>query len=148
VRRRIAFVVLVSLVGVPAVAAAILPGLKTPSRNISCFYVPIKPTTHGSLLCDIGTASYLRSVQDTCQERAGLDWHGFSLRWSRGKAQLVCAGGIMYDVGHDTPRFTVLAYGHLWRSHGFTCASRTSGLTCTNGRGNGLFLSRASYRLW
>jgi hypothetical protein len=139
---------LVSVVGASAAAGATLPGIKTPSRNISCFYVPIKPTTHGSLLCDIGHASYLRSVQATCQARAGLDWHGFSLLWSRGKAQLVCAGGIMYDVGHDAPRLTVLAYGHVWRAHGFSCTSRRLGLTCTNGRGNGLFLSRESYRLW
>jgi hypothetical protein len=131
----------------PAALAAPLPGVKTPSRNISCFVVPIKPTTRSNLLCDIHRASYLRGVQDTCMARASLDWHGFSLPQD-GKASLVCAGGIMYDAGRDSPVYTVLAYGRTWRSHGFTCRSRTSGLTCTNARGHGLFLSRESYRLW
>ena len=54
----------------------------------------------------------------------------------------------MYDIGRDTPRFVTLAYGKTWRSHGFTCVSRLSGLTCTNGARHGLFLSRASYRLY
>ena len=44
--------------------------------------------------------------------------------------------------------FVVLAYGHTWRSHGFTCSSRLTGLMCTNGHGHGLFLSRESFRLW
>jgi hypothetical protein len=79
--------------------------------------------------------------------RASLDWHGFSLSPSR-RATLVCSGGILYDSGRDTPTYTVLAYGRTWRARGFTCRSRTTGLTCTNGRGHGLFLSRESYRLW
>jgi hypothetical protein len=148
VRRLIPFLVLASLLGGSAAVAAVLPGVKSPSRNISCFYVPIKPTSRGTLLCDIAQASYLRAVQNRCQARAGLDWHGFSLVQSHRTAQLVCTGGVLYDIGRDTPRFTVLAYGRTWRSHGFTCISRVTGLTCTNGRGNGLFLSRASYRLW
>ena len=52
------------------------------------------------------------------------------------------------DVGRDTPSYTVLGYGKTLRFHGFTCTSRVTGLTCTNPAGHGLFLSRASYRLW
>ena len=59
-----------------------------------------------------------------------------------------CSGGVLYDIGRDTPTFVVLAYGHTWHSHGFTCTSRVTGLTCTNGHGHGLFLSRESYRVW
>jgi hypothetical protein len=131
----------------PAALAAPLPGVKTPSRNISCFVVPIEPTTRSNLLCDIHRASYLHGLQDTCMARASLDWHGFSLSQT-GRANLVCSGGILYDVGRDTPVLRVLAYGRTWRSHGFVCRSRTTGLTCTNARGHGLFLSRESYRLW
>ena len=135
------------LLSVSAAGAATLPGVKTPSRNISCFFVPIKPTERGNLLCDIKQALYVQRVQDTCQTRAGLDWHGFELSQT-GRSLLLCSGGILYDVGHDTPRFAVLAYGRTWRAHGFACTSRRTGLTCTNAHGHGLFLSRASYRLF
>ncbi|HWJ31496.1 MAG TPA: DUF6636 domain-containing protein [Gaiellaceae bacterium] len=138
---------LVALVGASAAYATPLPGVKSPTRNISCFYVPIKPTTRGNLLCAIAKSSYSRAQQDGCQARVGLDWHGFELS-NRGKAQPVCTGGVLYDIGRDTPTFVVLAYGRTWRSHGFTCRSRVTGLTCTNGHGHGLFLSRLTYRLW
>jgi hypothetical protein len=124
-----------------------LPGVKTPTRNISCFYVPIKPTTHGTLLCDIRRASYLGRLQNKCIASSGLDWHGFSLPWNN-RGRIVCSGGVLYDIGRDTPTYTVLAYGKKWRYRSFTCVSRTSGLTCSNGLGHGLFLSRESWRAW
>jgi hypothetical protein len=147
VKRTGALLAIMALVAASASFAAPLPGVKTPTRNISCFYVPIKPTARGTLLCDIKQSSYNRSEQDGCQARVGLDWHGFSLP-QRGRAQPVCTGGVLYDIGRDTPTFVVLGYGRTWRSHGFTCMSRITGLTCTNGHGHGLFLSRASRRLW
>jgi hypothetical protein len=140
-------VALVAAVAGASAGAALLPGVKTPTLNISCFYVPIKPTARGNLLCDIKRSSYSRAQQNGCQARSGLDWHGFELS-NRGKALPVCTGGVLYDIGRDTPRFVVLAYGHTWRSHGFTCTSRPTGLTCTNGHGHGLFVSRESFRLW
>lgn len=146
-KRAVVVSALVTVVAGSAAHAAPLPGVKSPTRNISCFYVPIKPTTRGTLLCDIKTSSYSRAQQAGCQSRTGLDWHGFELS-NRGKALPVCTGGVLYDIGRDKPTFIVLAYGHSWRSHGFTCTSRVTGLTCTNGHGHGLFLSRASYRLW
>ncbi len=147
VKRALVVFALVTAVAAAAAHAAPLPGVKTPTGNISCFYVPIKPTTHGNLLCTIKTSLYSRAEQNGCQARAGLDWHGFQLS-TGGKAQPVCTGGVLYDIGRDTPTFVVLAYGHTWHSHGFSCTSRVSGLTCTNGYGHGLFLSRASYRLF
>jgi hypothetical protein len=146
-RRVVVLVLAAALVAVSTSVAARLPGVKTPTRNISCFYVPIKPTANGNLLCDIKQASYIRSLQAGCQARTGLDWHGFELPWNR-KAAPSCSGGVLYDIGRDTPTYVVLAYGRTWRSHGFTCTSRVTGLTCTNGHGHGLFLSRASYRVW
>jgi len=146
-KRALVLLALVTAVAAAAVHAAPLPGVKTPTRNISCFYVPIKPTSRGNLLCTIKTALYSRAQQNGCQARTGLDWHGFELSTSR-KAQPVCSGGVLYDIGRDTPAFVILAYGRTWRSHGFSCTSRVSGLTCTNGHGHGLFLSRASYRLY
>src|SRR5881275_2084657 len=79
-------------------AAAPLPGVKTPTGNIRCFYVPIKPTTHGTLLCHLKRADYARVAQEKCMARSGLDWHGFALPWN-GRGDLACSGGILYDVG-------------------------------------------------
>jgi len=133
---------------VVSVLVALLPGVKTPSHNISCFVVPVKGTPHSNLLCDIRRASYTGALQHRCIDGpAGLDWHGFSVAWN-GRAQVVCTGGVLYDIGRDTPSYTVLAYGRTWRNAGFTCTSRFSGLTCTNRRGHGLFLARGSYRLF
>jgi hypothetical protein len=128
-------------------AAARLPGVKTPSRNISCLYVSQRPTTHGNLLCNIKQAVYTKALQSRCiAPPTGLDWHGFTLSDTK-RGELLCTGGLMYDA-RDTPTFVTLAYNTTWRHGGFTCASRLAGLTCTNRFGHGLFLSRASWRTW
>ena len=88
----------------------------------------------GNLLCNIKTSLYSRAQQNGCQARTGLDWHGFELS-NAGKAQPVCTGGVLYDIGRDTPTFVVLAYGHSWRSHGFTCSSRLNGSRARTGTG-------------
>jgi hypothetical protein len=130
-----------------AATAARLPGVKTPSKNISCFYVPQRPTTHGNLLCNIKQAAYTKALQARCiAPPTGLDWHGFTLPDTK-RGEVLCTGGIMYDA-RDTPTFVTLAYGTAWRHGGFTCTSRVTGLTCTNRFGHGLFLSRASWRTW
>jgi hypothetical protein len=145
--RRFLVVSLVLALFTGAAAAARLPGVKTPTQNISCFYVPQRPTTHGNLLCNIKQAAYTRALQAKCiAPPTGLDWHGFTLSDTK-RGEVLCAGGLMYD-GRDTPTFVTLAYGKTWRHRGFTCTSRVTGLTCTNGHGHGLFLSRASWRTW
>ena len=59
-----------------------------------------------------------------------------------GKAKVVCAGDTALDPGAK-----VLKYGWYWQRNGLRCESRRSGLTCTNAKGHGWFLSRArSYR--
>ena len=127
---------------------ALLPGVRTPTHNISCFVVPVKPTARMNLLCDVKRSSYGAGLQHRCIDGpAGLDWHGFELS-GNGSARVVCTGGVLYDIGRDTPSYRVLAYGRTWRSHAFACASRRTGLTCVNRAGHGLFLSRESYRLF
>jgi hypothetical protein len=145
--RRLLVVSLVLALSAGVAAAARLPGVKTPSQNISCFYVPQRPTSHGNLLCNIKQAVYTKALQSRCiAPPTGLDWHGFTLSDTK-RGEVLCAGGLMYD-GRDTPTFVTLAYGKTWRYRGFTCASRVTGLTCRNGAGHGLFLSRASWRAW
>ena len=135
------------LLSATAALAAPLPGVRTPTGNIRCFYVPIKPTQHGTLLCDLEHADFARVAQATCMARSGLDWHGFALPWN-GRGELSCSGGVLYDIGRDHPRVRLLRYGTSWRYRGFTCTSRRRALSCVNGRGHGLLLSRQEWRAW
>jgi Family of unknown function (DUF6636) len=120
-----------------------LPGIRTPSKNISCFYVP----GGNSLLCDIKQASYLEQVQNQCMARDGLDWHGFTLNATR-RGDFVCSGGILYNSNKNYPTYKTLAYGKTWKFSVFTCTSRVTGLTCVSRTGHGLFISRQSWRGW
>ena len=143
-RRVLAGALLVLAVGAGSARAARtpLPGVVTPSGNISCFYVPV-----GHMLCDIKAAGYLADLQNRCQRASGLDWHGFTVAVGR-RATFNCSGGILYNEGADVPRYRRLAYGRTWRFGAFTCVSRVTGLTCTSRDGHGLFLSRQSWRAW
>jgi hypothetical protein len=144
---RVLLILLVLAVCSGSAVAARLPGVKTPSKNISCFYVPQKGTSHGNLLCNIKQAAYTKALQAKCiAPPTGLDWHGFTLSDTK-RGEVLCAGGIMYD-GRDTPTYVTLAYGKSWHYRGFACTSRVAGLTCTNRSGHGLSLSRASWRTW
>jgi hypothetical protein len=118
---------------------AVLPGVRTPTGNISCAATP-----GGTLICEIKRANYAHAAQNRCMARAGLDWHGFELAPTRA-GQLACTGGLLI-VGRV--RYRTLAYGTTWRYQGFTCTSRFTGLTCTNRPGHGVFISRQSYRLF
>src|SRR5262249_53975115 len=133
-------------VGPSGASGAHLPGVKTPSRNITCFFIPGWPTDHGVLLCRIKVARYLDRLETSCIDGPGLDWRGFALPWS-GKAQVFCAGGIMHDP-FDKLMFSVVGYGKTWHSAPFTCTLQNSGLTCVNASGHGLFMSRRSWRVW
>jgi hypothetical protein len=138
--------VAVLAVGAAAAGAARLPGVKTPSHNISCFFIPGWPTEHGILLCKIRVAHYLDRLQTNCIDGPGLDWRGFALPW-RGKAEVFCAGGVMHDPV-DKLAFSVVGYGKTWHFAPFTCTLRTIGLTCLNASGHGLFVSRQSWSVW
>ena len=125
-----------------------LPGIRTPSRNIQCTFVPAARGSASSLVCMIAHANYSAALQHRCiAPPTSLDWHGFELPATR-KGSVSCSGGIFYDPASERPVFTSLAYGRTWRHGPFTCVSRRTGLTCTNGRGHGLFLSRESWRAW
>ena len=118
-----------------------LPGVKTPTGNVTCFYVPAKPA---HLLCDIHRADYARREQDACMARSGLDWQGWEVFASR-PAQPVCSGGILYNSNKNVPAPQVLPYGRSWRFAAFTCVSRIAGLTCTSTSGHGITISRQAW---
>jgi hypothetical protein len=121
-----------------------IPGVRTPTGNIECLYVP-GPVP--SLHCDLRASSYGAALQRRCGTRAGLDWHGFELTRT-GRGRVTCSGGILYSPDTQRPVYRTLAYGRTWRHLGFACSSARTGLTCRNGRGHGLFLSRGSWRAW
>ena len=130
--------------------AASLPGVRTPSKNISCFYAPIKPTARGTLLCNIEEAVYANALVKHCGAAPiGLDWGGIPPRSRRRRRRRSSApaASCTTSTGRQ-PALVTLAYGKTWRYRGFTCRSRFVGLTCKNSAGHGLFLSRESYRLF
>jgi hypothetical protein len=144
---RAAALVLLTFSFATVAPAARLPGLITPSRNIACFVVPVRPSAHSNLLCTIHAASYTSLLQRRCMAPpTGLDWHGFRLP-DTGPAQVVCSGGILYD-GRDRPALERLAYGRVWRHGRYTCRSLRTRLTCTNGPAHGLIIARGEWRAW
>jgi hypothetical protein len=136
---------LAALAAPPLASASTLPGFHSPSGNIKCLFIPGEPM----LLCEIGHATYADALQAKCMtpSGAGVDWHGFVLGPAR--AGLInCSGGILYNPDTQRPRYVNQPYGTTWRHGSFTCLSRTTGVTCRNARGHGLFISRASWRAW
>jgi len=149
VRRSLALLlVLCVLAGAPASLAgssSVLPGFKSPSGNIKCLYNPSPPAF---LWCSIGKANYAKKMTTYCaQPSIGVDWAGFTLG-KKGKGSIECSGGTLYDPTTQHPRYVTLPYGKTWRHGVFTCMSRTTGVTCRNPAGHGLFVSRESYRLF
>jgi hypothetical protein len=150
VTRRLGLVVCaicaVALVSAGTVASVTrLPGFRSPSGNIKCFFSPGKPSV---MRCMIAQADYARKLVHYCgSPPIQVDWAGFELGATR-KGSVSCSGGVLYDPSTQRPTFTTLAYGKSWRHGVFTCWSRVSGVTCRNREGNGLFVSRRSWRAW
>lgn len=124
--------------------ARIVPGFRSPSGNIQCYYDRSAFAQRGTrplLTCGIRYADYAMRLQRRCS--AG-DWHGFGLG-AKAKPTLFCTGNPNYSI---RPVYTTLAYGRSWTRGPFTCTSRVSGVTCHNQGAHGVFLSRQSYRTW
>ena len=123
-------------------AATTLPGIRSPSGNITCLYVPRKPQF---LLCQIAKADYEPRLRKHCASAPYyVDWAGFSLPAGK-KGVVACAGGPAYDPQTEHPRYVTLGYGKTWHSGPFACSSATNGVTCTNRAGHVLFVSRGSW---
>lgn len=144
-----AAVVLASAGTAAAATAKPIPGIRSPSGNIRCLFVPpARGSAAPNLHCTIEHADYSAALQHRCSDPpTSLDWHGWELPAAR-KGGVTCSGGILYDPATQRPTYTTLPYGRTWRHGPFTCASRRSGVTCTNGHGHGLFVSRQSWRAW
>lgn len=123
-----------------------LPGIRSPSGNITCLFVP---GAQSMMLCSIATADYAMRLQEKCMgpNGEGVDWHGFTLTATR--AGLVnCTGGILYSPDTGRPHYVTLRYGASWRHGAFRCWSRITGVTCRNAARHGIFLARQTWRTW
>lgn len=157
VRARVAFllgVCVLCLACAVTASTAILPGFRSPSGNVRCLFLPAGRDDSGhrlpsQILCTIRQAGYVKRLQSRCMgpAGAGVDWHGWRLS-PAGKGQVVCSGGILYNSGTDRPSYVTLPYGTSWPQGVFRCWSRVIGVTCQNRKGNGLFISRQSWRAW
>jgi Family of unknown function (DUF6636) len=117
-------------------------GFSTPSKNIGCVYAHFSASAGSpattDLRCDIRSGLRPKPAKPP---RCDLDYGDSYAMGKRGRAYVVCHG----DTALGSK--TILGYGRTWSRDGFTCVSRTNGLTCKNLSGHGFFLSRQrSYR--
>ncbi len=113
----------------------------TPSRNIICAWnADFDRPSRTYLRCDIGSRLDPRPRRP---KSCDLDWaYGLSMS-NVGRASPICAGDSVFHGWKP-----VLAYGATWTKRGFTCRSRSVGLTCRNTKGHGFFLSRERWRVF
>ncbi|PAX52254.1 DUF6636 domain-containing protein [Brunnivagina elsteri] len=105
---------------------------KTPTGNIFC------SMQDKYLRCDILKNSAKLPPQP---KDCNLDWgNAFALE-IRGKGVRACHGDTIVD-----PNYPVLEYGKTWKRNGFTCTSRSTGLTCTKQDKKGWQLSKTQQK--
>ena len=134
-RSLIVFTATLALACVPASAASASGGFRSPSGNIGC-------AGYGSSVrCDIrATSNGLPARPKSCD----LDYgNAYGVGISSRKGFRICAGDTVLD-----PRRPIRAYGTSWTFRSITCRIREAGVTCTNGKGHGFFLSRGRQRLF
>jgi hypothetical protein len=113
---------------------------RTPSKNIYCAYNSADAPSPAFLRCDIRSHLKPAPRPHSCVEGV----YGESVGMTKtGSAHVLCISDTTYN-----PSARVLAYGTSWSRDGFRCTSRSSGLTCTNARRHGFFLSRESWRVY
>jgi hypothetical protein len=135
---------ILGLITASAQAGAVdeVTGFSTPSKNIGCQYArfeaqPNAPGFPATLRCDIRTGLRPKPAKP---RGCNLDWgDSFEMR-KRSRVSVTCHGDTALGDRH------ILRYGKTWRHDGFTCVSRTTGLTCKNLAGHGFFLSRERSR--
>lgn len=121
-----------------ATSAMAFTSFATPSRNIGC----VGDKTE--IRCDIRTTS--ATPPTTRPKGCQGEWgDAFSVR-PTGKGRGVCHG----DTALPGPgqKIRILKYGTSITVGKITCASRRTGLTCTNTGAHGFFMSRQKLRVF
>ena len=109
----------------------------TPSGNIICFAAD---QNGGFVECDIQSGLNPPPKKGSCD----LEQPGLSIAASSTTAVTSCRSDpTPAGFDHAIPP---LAYGDSWSGFGIVCASRITGITCTNAGGHGFFLSRESWK--
>jgi hypothetical protein len=111
---------------------------RTPSGNIHCGYMDFDGRP--SIRCDI--SQYTATTPERPAD-CDLDWGMAFAMEPDGRGQVLCVGDTVI-----TPDAMTLPYGEIFRKAGMTCISEKTGLTCTNGKGHGFFLSKAEQRVF
>jgi hypothetical protein len=111
----------------------------TPSKNIHCT-IDNDGESILSLWCDTNTP-----INPLPPKATGCKW-GWDGRIlvlnSNGEIRFPCSP----PAGEDYRFDPILKYGQVWKRRGFTCISKTTGLTCYAKNGKGFFLSRDSWK--
>jgi hypothetical protein len=123
------------LVSVTQAIAGQQAAFKTPSGNIYCLL-----QEDNNLRCQLSenTAKLPPKPKD-----CDLDWGSSFVMDSKGRATRLCYGDTIANANYP-----VLAYGKTWRSQGFSCISKASGLTCTNQAKKGWEISKTAQKLF
>lgn len=119
-----------------------LDHFKTPSGNIHCQIDPGEwRKGSDSLRCDILQVSKMSQPRPrTCKD----DWgRSYSLDDDGDKGHAICSTDSVLNPDNPT-----LPYGRAWTFGNIRCKSEQAGLTCSNGRGAGFFLSRAKQEVF
>lgn len=137
----VVLVVTATLLAASAASGSTVIQFRTPTGNIGCAYsAGLTGAEAPTVRCDIRSRLHPEPARPA---RCPLDY-GDSIEVSRvGRAILVCHGDTAIDPGSR-----VLAYGSVFRRGGISCTSRAVGLTCSNRRGHGFFLSRQAWRIF
>ena len=116
-------------------------GFKMPSNNVYCIIEDADSGQPMDLRCDLQQMS---TRPPPPPRDCPLSWgDAFSITPGGARGQLVCHGDTTKN--DDLP---TLAYGAVWNHAGFSCASKMTGVTCTNARGHGFSLSREAQKVF
>ena len=120
-------------------------GFESPSGNITCFVFhpadqEIAYHEDWPLMCLIFEANWQASGGGGCD----LDETRAILLPTNGPAMdgWECHGDVFWPISG------AIGYGSTWRFHNISCSMERTGVSCTNGRGNGFKLSRAARDLY
>jgi hypothetical protein len=109
-----------------------------PAGNITCL---ISLGEYAEARCDM---KHLTPSFTAAPVGCALNWgKSFSIAADDPIGQIPCVGDAAID-----PAGAVLGYGETISLWMFTCTSRKSGITCTNGSGHGFTISKAKQTLF
>lgn len=111
---------------------------RTPSKNIYCLYMELddEPTVR----CDILEARTSYRKPADCEFDFG---QSFSITETGKHGLALC-----YSDSVMTPDAGEIGYGESFEEGGISCAVERSGVTCTNRRGHGFFMSKAKQKVF